>query len=153
MARNRPEWMHGLATREAGLDSIRALVQLLARHYVARVFFLAGYSKLSDWDTTRYLFTDEYHVPLLPPLLAAMLGTLSELLFSSTLALGLYSRFSALALFLVNLTAVIAYYPSLITSAASIHDHIEWGLILALIAAMRPGSLGLEALWRLRTAG
>ena len=32
----------------------------LARLYVARVFFLSGVNKVSDWDTTLFLFMNEY---------------------------------------------------------------------------------------------
>ncbi|MCZ8284856.1 MAG: DoxX family membrane protein, partial [Bacteroidia bacterium] len=57
------------------LDSLQPLAALLARLYVAQVFFLSGLTKLRDWEITVALFTDEYKVPLLSPALAAAMGT------------------------------------------------------------------------------
>ena len=37
------------------------------RWYVALQFLKSGWLKVSDWDSTLYLFQEEYHVPLLPP--------------------------------------------------------------------------------------
>ena len=54
------------------LNSLQSVAALLARLYVAQVFFLSGLTKVRDWDTTLALFMDEYKVPLLPPALAAV---------------------------------------------------------------------------------
>ena len=51
-----------------------AYAALLARAYIAQVFFLSGLTKLRDWDTTLLLFTEEYKVPLLSPGVAAVMG-------------------------------------------------------------------------------
>ena len=56
-------------------EALQPLAQLAARLFVAKVFFLAGLTKLRDWETTLLLFTEEYRVPLLPPEAAAWLGT------------------------------------------------------------------------------
>ena len=37
------------------------------RWYVAWQFLKSGWLKVSEWDSTLYLFQEEYHVPLLPP--------------------------------------------------------------------------------------
>ena len=57
------------------LDSLRPAAALSARLYLAQVFFLAGLTKVRDWDITLLLFTEEYNVPLLSPEVAAVLGT------------------------------------------------------------------------------
>ena len=62
------------------LNSLQSVAALLARLYVAQVFFLSGLTKVRDWDTTLALFMDEYKVPLLPPALAAVMGTEAALL-------------------------------------------------------------------------
>ena len=41
------------------LDRLAPVVDLLARLYIARVFFRAGWSKISDWESTLYLFQEE----------------------------------------------------------------------------------------------
>ena len=47
---------------------------LAIRLYVASVFLRSGWLKISDWGTTRLLFANEYHVPFLPPDVAAVMG-------------------------------------------------------------------------------
>ncbi len=89
------------------LDAAQPLAALVARIYVANAFFLSGLTKLRDWGTTVSLFTDEYHVPLLPPELAAVMGTTGELVLPVLLVLGLAGRFAALGLSVVNVVAVI----------------------------------------------
>ena len=113
------------------LNRLAPLADLAIRLYLARVFFLSGLSKVSDWETTRYLFTYEYHVPLLPPELAAVLGAGGELALPVLLILGLFTRFSALGLFILNGVAVISYYSALKDSPAALQDHLQWGLMLA----------------------
>jgi hypothetical protein len=63
----------------AALDALQPLAALLARGYVAEAFFKSGLTKLRDWDITLALFQDEYKVPLLPPDVAAVMGTGGEL--------------------------------------------------------------------------
>jgi putative oxidoreductase len=70
--RRRGLGLWGLLTRS--LDLLQPAAALLARLYIAQVFFLSGLTKLRDWEITVALFTDEYKVPLLPPALAAALG-------------------------------------------------------------------------------
>jgi putative oxidoreductase len=115
------------------LDHLAPLVDLVARLYVARVFFSSGWNKIQDWESTLYLFREEYHVPLLPPDLAAVMGTGGELGFSVLLAIGLWTRFSAAGLLLLNLVAVYSYYDALKDSPAALQDHLEWGILLALL--------------------
>ena len=119
----------------------------LARLYVARVFFLSGVNKVSDWDTTLFLFMNEYQVPLLPPVMAAFTGAFGELFFSVLLALGIQTRLSALALFFVNIVAVISYYSTLVALTAAFMDHIEWGIILGLLLSTAPCLLSVDYQW------
>jgi putative oxidoreductase len=109
------------------------LLLLVARLGVASVFFLSGRTKVDGilhiTDGTYALFESEYHVPLLPPEVAAHAATYSEHLFSILLVLGLFTRFSALAF--LGMTAVIEVfvYPD------AWPTHLSWaGLLLPLIA-------------------
>ena len=90
------------------LESLQPLAQLAARLFVAKVFFLSGLTKLRDWETTVALFTDEYHVPLLSPEVAAAMGTAGELVLPVLLVLGLGGRLAALGLSVVNVVAVLS---------------------------------------------
>ena len=133
-----------LATQTCrGLDWLAPLGDLLLRLYVANVFWKAGLVKIQSWSSTLYLFSEEYKVPLLPPEIAAYLGTGVELLFPVLLAFGLAGRFAALVLFVFNIIAVISY-PTL--NAAGIADHQLWGLLLALLVLRGPGKLSLDHL-------
>ena len=123
------------------LDALQPLAALLARLYVAQVFFLSGLTKLRDWDTTVALFTDEYKVPLLSPTVAAALGTASELVLPVLLLLGLAGRFSALGLFVVNAVAVISLSE---IAPAALQQHILWGTLLAALAIYGMGSWSVD---------
>jgi putative oxidoreductase len=120
------------------LTKIYPIAEFAMRLYVASVFFRSGWSKLSDWETTLYLFREEYHVPLLQPVLAAACATAGELVLSALLAIGLLKRLSAAGLFVLNGVAVISYYGALMSAPAAMRDHIEWGLMLAVLATVAP---------------
>lgn len=124
----------------------QALALLAARLYLFEVFFRSGLTKVQDWDATLFLFNEEYHVPVLPPELAAWMGTGGELGFSMLLALGLLTRPAAVGLFFVNAMAVISY-PDL--APAALKDHHLWGVLAVALAAFGGGRLSLDALaWR-----
>ena len=118
-------------TLTGALDALQPLAALLARLYVAQVFFLSGLTKLRDWGTTVALFTDEYHVPLLSPPVAAALGTAGELVLPVLLVLGLGGRLSALGLLVVNFVAVISLSE---IAPAAFQQHVFWGSLLAALA-------------------
>jgi putative oxidoreductase len=124
-------------------SGVTALVDLVVRLWVAAVFFKSGLVKIQSWDTTILLFTNEYHVPLLPPYAAAVLGTGAELTLPVLLALGLGSRLAAAALFVFNIVAVISY-PEL--EGAGLDQHIVWGILLAVTIVHGPGLASLDRL-------
>ena len=134
-----------------GLDSAAPLADLLVRVWLARAFWVSALTKIQNWDSTLYLFENEYAVPLLPPEIAAYLGTFVELCFPVLLVLGLGGRFAAFVLFLFNGIAVLSY-PDL--GAAGIEQHEVWGLMLLMVLLHGPGRLSLDHLilsrWPLR---
>lgn len=125
---------------------ITPLFDLGIRLYVAQVFFRSGWLKLADWDTTRILFHEEYHVPLLPPDVAAVMGAGGETLLPILLAFGLATRFGAAGLFVVNLVAATSF-PDI--SDLGLQDHLLWGVLLAVTILHGPGALSLDY-WLLR---
>jgi putative oxidoreductase len=129
------------------VDRLQPLWLLAARLYVANVFFKSGIVKLSDWGSTLALFHDEYAVPVLPPDLAAYVGTFGEVVFPVLLVLGLAGRFSAAGLFMVNLMAVISY-PKLFEfeCPAAVNSHVYWGTILLSLVIMGLGPLSADTL-------
>lgn len=100
------------------------------RLYLANVFFKSGMTKIQNWDSTLYLFSDVYHVPLLSPELAATMAASAELGLSTLLVLGLFGRFSAAGLFILNAVAVISYAD---LSQAGINQHLSWGILLGVL--------------------
>lgn len=131
-----------------GLDFLSPLIDLGVRLWVANVFWKSGVESLRDWQMTVDLFTNEFHVPLLPPLTAAVLGTGVELIFPVLLALGLAGRFAAFVLFIFNITAVISY-PGL--SEVGLKDHMYWGLLLLLVPLLHgPGKISIDHFIRRR---
>ena len=116
--------------------------QLLARWYVAAVFFRSGLTKIQDWETTLLLFQEEYHVPLLPPDLAAWLGTGGELILPVFLVLGFGGRFAAAGLFVVNLMAVLSLAE---IPEAALQQHVFWGSLLAGLVLWGPGRWSADA--------
>jgi putative oxidoreductase len=111
--------------------------------------------KLSSWEQTLSLFRDEYHVPLLPPSLAAVLGTAGEIVFPVLLIVGLAGRLSALGLFAVNVMAVVSYSHVLLQEGfeAAVAQHYLWGFMLLVLAIHGPGALSLDALLERKIGG
>jgi putative oxidoreductase len=128
------------------LDRLAPVADLAARLYIAKVFFASGWNKIQDWDSTLYLFREEYQVPLLPPDLAAVMGAGGELGLSVMLAIGLWTRFSACGLLVLNIVAVVSYYDSLKDSPAALQDHLEWGILLFLLTTSKVRQLTLDHL-------
>lgn len=129
-----------------GLDALRPLLALAARLFVARVFFLSGLTKLADWGSTLELFAYEYQVPILPPAVAAVLGTAGELVFPVLLVLGLGGRLAALGLSAVNVVAVLSL-PDMPEAAFQLH--VFWGSLLAGLAVYGPGKWSVDC-WLVR---
>lgn len=113
------------------------------RLFLASVFFRSGLTKIQNWDSTLYLFREEYRVPLLPPDFAACLGTGAELAFPVLLTLGLLGRFATLGLTILNAVAAYSYYDQL--SEAGLNQHLYWGLLLAVLLVYGPGKWSLDA--------
>lgn len=133
----------------AALEALQPAAQLGARLYVAQVFFMSGLTKIHDWDTTLALFADEYQVPLLPPPVAAVMGTAGELVLPVLLLLGLGGRFAALGLSVVNVVAVLSLAE---IAPAALQQHVFWGSLLLALVLWGPGKWSLDSLLAPRLA-
>lgn len=110
-----------------------ALLLLTARLGIAAVFFQSGRTKVEGLLTikpsTYDLFATEYALPLIPSDLAARMATGAEHLFPVLLVLGLFTRFSALALLGMTTVIEVFVYPD------AWPTHLSWaGLLLPLVA-------------------
>jgi putative oxidoreductase len=135
-----------------GLRPLGHVIDLVLRLDVANAFIRSGLVKVGNWDGTLYLFRSEYHVPLLPPEIAAWAGTFGELVFPPLLALGLAARFSALSLSIVNVVAVISYWHVLGDNEAALASHFYWGVLLLVTLTHGPGKLSLDYIIEKRLA-
>jgi putative oxidoreductase len=130
------------------LDPLQSLFAFGARLYVSWQFLKSGYLKVTSWDSTIYLFENEYHTPVLSPHVAAVAGSFGELFFPTLLVLGFMSRLSAIGLFAVNAMAVISYSQVLLAegSEAALGQHILWGTLLVFLIIYGPGKLSADYL-------
>ncbi|MEY4296145.1 MAG: hypothetical protein RLY82_1833 [Pseudomonadota bacterium] len=125
------------------LELLKNPALLAARIYVGWVFFASGLTKIKSWDTTLSLFADEYHVPFLSPTAAAILGTGGELILPVLLVFGLFGRFAALGLFVMNIVAVISLSE---IAPAAMQQHQFWGALLAGLAIWGMGAWSADRL-------
>ena len=117
------------------------IVLLVMRIVVAMAFFRAGQTKIANWDSTLYLFEEEYSVPLIPFELAAYLATATELIIPVLLVLGLLARPAAVVLFVFNIVAVISY-PAIWNNG--FYDHRYWGAMLLTICLLGAGKISVD---------
>ena len=121
---------------------LQPLLLLAARLYVSLIFFRAGMLKLADWSSTLALFRDTYKVPVLPPELAAYVGTFGELVFPVLIVLGTGGAFRAAGLFVVNVMAVVSYLDLFgFECPAGINAHFYWGSSAGRAGGLRTGTL------------
>jgi putative oxidoreductase len=116
--------------------------QTLFRICTASVFWTSGLTKIASWQTTIVLFRDEYKVPVLPPEIAAYLGTAVELSCSTLIFLGLASRLATLPLIGLTMVIEIFVYPE------DWSEHLTWLSMLLFILTRGPGPISLDAVIR-----
>jgi putative oxidoreductase len=124
-------------------EYLAPVLDLGLRVFLANVFFKSGLTKIHNWDGTLYLFSDVYQVPLLDPDLAAYLATGAELGLPVMLVLGLFGRFAAAGLFILNAVAAYSYYSEL--SEAGLNQHLYWGMLLAVLLLISRGAWSCDA--------
>lgn len=134
-----------------------SLLALLARFSIGMVFWQSGQTKVEGFaidlisgtfnidmprlaDSTVFLFSNEYNLPLLAPELAARMAVFAEHFFPLLLLLGFATRFSALALLLMTLTIQVFVYPD------AYPTHGTWAAVLLFIMARGPGACSLDHL-------
>lgn len=123
---------------------------LIVRIWIANVFWKSGLTKISNMDSTIFLFQYEYAVPVIPYELAAYLATATELIFPILLVFGIGGRFAAIVLFVFNFVAVISY-PTL--NAAGVLQHQVWGILLLITCFRGPGVISIDHFIRKRLLG
>jgi putative oxidoreductase len=122
-----------------------AFLLLVARFGIAGVFFISGRTKveglLTITEGTYELFRTEYTLPLVSPQIAVVAATWAEHLFPFLLVLGLATRVSAFALFMMTLTIQIFVYPD------AWPTHLNWAAILLPLMFRGGGAWSIDRLF------
>ena len=120
-----------------------AALAIPLRFAIATVFWNSAMTKLANWETTISLFTDDYQVPLLPPVLAANMALTIELTTPGLLVFGLLTRVAALVLLGMVAVIEIFVYPQ------AWPTHIQWAAMLLVLLCRGAGDISLDRwLWR-----
>ena len=131
------------------------LLAFVARFSIAAVFWKSGETKIQGFavdivngeftlgwprlsDSVVNLFRDEYHLPLVPPEIAATLAATAEHLFPVLILLGLATRLSALALLGMTMTIQLFVYSD------AYPTHGTWAAVLLYLMVHGPGKLSLD---------
>lgn len=119
------------------LNMLIPVGDLLARIWVGQIFFLDGWVKLQNWQSTVKLF-------LSSPIYAGLtIG--AELILSILLIVGLGGRMMIFIFFIFNI--VLAYNYNFIWTpegSTTLNQQIAWGLLLMLLMLHGPGKMSLD---------
>lgn len=120
-----------------------SVLALIARVSPAAVFWRSGQTKVKGFalaDSAIPLFQYEYKLPLIDPTIAAYSAAIAEHVFPVLLVIGLASRLSAFALFVMTMVIEIFVFPD------AWPTHGTWIACFLLIMARGPGVLSLDHL-------
>jgi len=137
------------AIKWIGGGAIESLMLLFTRVVFAGIFWRSARTKVEEgsWfsisDTTYYLFAEEYSGVPLPSDFAAVLATISEHAFPILLLVGLFTRFSALALLGMTMVIQIFVYPEAWWSV-----HALWAALALILITRGGGKLSFDAALR-----
>jgi putative oxidoreductase len=123
---------------------VAPVFDLAVRVWIGLVFFRSGLEKAKDWESTLFLFQEEYKLPILPPELAAGLGMATELAMPVLLFAGLAARLAALPL--IAMTLVIQFVLGAMDPAYNSIEHYYWLFLLSAIVVRGPGTLSADHL-------
>ncbi|MDX2145446.1 MAG: DoxX family protein [Rhodospirillaceae bacterium] len=127
----------------AELESVLVpLFGLGVRVWIGLIFFKSGLQKINDWESTLFLFNEEYKLPVISPNLASVLATTFELAMPVLLVLGLATRLSALPLMVM--AAVIQFVLGSANSAYLNVEHYYWMFMLGYLVTFGPGKISMD---------
>lgn len=132
-----------------------SLLAFVARFSIAAVFWKSGQTKVQGFeidivnrefslgwprlsDSVVDLFRDEYHLPLIPPEIAATMAAFAEHFFPVLILLGIATRLSALGLLGMTMTIQLFVYPD------AYPTHGTWAAVLLYLMVHGPGKLSLD---------
>lgn len=112
------------------------VLDLLIRLWIAQAFLVSGVLKASNWENAVYLATNEYPVSWMDPVAAAWIGVIVELVGAALLAVGLATRFAAVAMVVLCVVIQANYLAQDLT--------LFWMALLAWFAVRGAGALSID---------
>ena len=113
------------------LESLTPISLIGLRLFIANIFWKSGLTKIESFETTVFLFAEEYRthekltlfgMEFLTPEIAAYGSIFAELTFPILLIIGLWTRFAAFSLLIMTAVIQFTYLE---------HDtHLIWALML-----------------------
>jgi putative oxidoreductase len=121
---------------------------LAVRLWMAEIFWKSSQTKITNWDSTLTLFTYEYNVPLISPVVAAYMATAAELAFPILLVIGFATRFSAFGLFIIVCVIQFGLGPEY-----HLREHYYWMFLLLMLVVHGAGRFSLDRIIRKKCIG
>lgn len=115
-------------------------VDFLIRLWLAKIFFVSGVLKLTHWQTALDLAAHEYPVSFMSPLTAAYVGVSIEVGGATLLALGLMTRYAAIAMLILSLVIQFAYM--------RFDSQLFWAALFGWYAVCGAGPISMDKLLR-----
>jgi len=127
----------------------------IARFAIAAVFWRSGQTKIQGFsldiitmkaefglpqlaDSTLYLFQHEYNLPLIPPMIAAILATIAEHVLPILILTGTFTRLAGFGIAMMTLVIQIFVYPD------AYPTHATWIAISLLLMYRGAGNLSVD---------
>lgn len=130
------------ALRSSLRNGVDNLILLLARISIGAVFWQSGRTKVDGFtltDSAKYLFAEEYKLPLIDPALAASAAAIAEHVLPLLLVLGLATRYAAASLLAMTMVIQTFVYPD------AWPTHGTWAALLALLIVRGAGNGSIDA--------
>jgi|TARA_R110001606_G_scaffold363475_1_gene517662 putative oxidoreductase len=132
-----------------------SVILLVARFAIAAVFWRSGQTKIEGFsldliamkielglprlaESTGFLFEYEYDLPLIPPMIAAVLATLAEHLLPILILSGLFTRLAGFGIAMMTLVIQLFVYPD------AYPTHATWLAIALLLMYRGAGVFSLD---------
>lgn len=132
-----------------------SLILFVARFGIAAVFWKSGQTKIEGFsldiisgqmhlgwphlsDTAIYLFENDYKLPLLAPVVAAVMAALAEHILSTFILFGLFTRLAAFGLAFMTLVIEIFVYPD------AYPTHATWLALTLMLMVKGAGKLSVD---------
>ncbi|MFT7098772.1 MAG: putative oxidoreductase [Rickettsiales bacterium] len=115
---------------------IAPLLLLAIRIWIAIIFLKSGLTKTSNIDSTILLFEYEYALPIISPVFAAYSAIIFEIGCSFLLAMGIFSRLSALPLIVMTIVIQTLVFQN--------PEHFYWFFLLSTIVVFGGGKISTD---------